>query len=155
MSLHTVGMKPKATAPARLSREEILLIEQLRQQPLIRAQVESILALARNAEGPLKTADEVEGLLIEEMRRLGNTTLGAWAIQAEERVSRELQHQDPTVRSRKKNANLVVCLREGVSAGTHLVQSNPSLSAPVAAALGRQSPGKIASSGTSPDGLWL
>jgi len=50
----------------------------------------------------LKTADEIEGLLIEEMRQLGNTTLGAWAIQAEERVSRELKSQDSTVRSRKK-----------------------------------------------------
>lgn len=93
-------MKPKAPKP--ISREEILLIEQLRQQPLIRERVESILAIARNAEGPLKTADEVEELLIEEMRQLGNTTLCEWATQAEERVSRELQRQDSTVRSRKK-----------------------------------------------------
>lgn len=93
-------MKPKAPNP--FSREEILLIEHLRQQPLIRERVESILAIARNAEGPLKTADEVEELLIEEMRQLGNTTLCEWAIQAEERVNRELQHQDSTVRSRKK-----------------------------------------------------
>jgi len=50
----------------------------------------------------LKSADEVEELLIEEMRRLGNVTLRQWAIQAEERVSNELKSQDPTVRSRKK-----------------------------------------------------
>jgi len=95
-------MKHTATVPKDLSTQEIQLIEQLRQQPLIRARVESILAVARSAEGPLKTADEIEGLLMEEMRQLGNTTLGAWAIQAEERASRELQNQDPTVRSRKK-----------------------------------------------------
>jgi hypothetical protein len=64
--------------------------------------VQSILEIVRNAEGPLKTADEVEELVIEEMRRLGNVTLSQWASQAEERVSTELQRQDPTVRSRKK-----------------------------------------------------
>ena len=50
----------------------------------------------------MKTADEVEELVIEEMRRLGNVTLSQWAIQAEERVSTELKGQDATVRSRKK-----------------------------------------------------
>ena len=95
-------MKPKATAQPDLSLQEIQLIEQLRLHPLIRARVQSILEITRNAEGPLKTADQVEGLLIEEMRQLGNTTLCAWAIQAEERVSGELRSQDPTVRSRKK-----------------------------------------------------
>ncbi len=51
---------------------------------------------------PLKTSDELEDLLIEEVRRLGSATMSHWASQAEERVSRELKGQDPTVRSRKK-----------------------------------------------------
>jgi len=84
------------------SREEAELIEQLRGHPEIRERVQSILEIARNAEGPLKTADEVEELLIQEMRRLGKVTLSGWANQAEERVSHELKSQDPTVRSRKK-----------------------------------------------------
>jgi hypothetical protein len=50
----------------------------------------------------LKSADEVEELLIEEMRRLGGDTLRLWARQAEERVSKELKTEDPTVLSRKK-----------------------------------------------------
>ena len=62
----------------------------------------SILELTSNAGGPLKTADEVEELLIQELRRLGNTTLCQWATQAEARVSNELKGQDPTIRSRKK-----------------------------------------------------
>ena len=81
---------------------ETQLIEQLRQHPEMMVRVQSILEIARNAEGPLKTADEVEELLIQEMRRLGNVTLSQWAIQAEERVSTELRSQDPSVRSRKK-----------------------------------------------------
>ncbi len=78
------------------------LIEQLRQNPEIMARVQSILDITRNAEGPLKSADEVEGLLIQEMRRLGKTTMNQWAAQAEERVVQELKEQDPTIRSRKK-----------------------------------------------------
>jgi hypothetical protein len=85
-----------------LTQSETRLIEQLRQHPEMMVRVQSIMEIARNADGPLKTADEVEELLIQEMRQLGNVTLSQWAIQAEERVSTELQGQDPTVRSRKK-----------------------------------------------------
>ena len=84
------------------SRTEIQLIEQLRQQPEMMERLRSILELTGNAEGPLKTADEVEELLIQELRRLGNATLCQWATQAEARVSSELKGQDSTLRSRKK-----------------------------------------------------
>jgi hypothetical protein len=95
-------MKNKITDQSEFTQSEIQLVEQLRQHPEMMVQVQSILEIVGNTEGPLKTADEVEGLLIQEMRRLGHLTLSQWAIQAEERVSRELKSQDPTVRSRKK-----------------------------------------------------
>ncbi len=95
-------MKQAKTDAKQLTQAETQLIQQLREHPQMMVRVQSILEIARNAEGPLKTADEVEGLVIEEMRRLGNVTLRQWAIQAEERVSTELRSQDPTVRSRKK-----------------------------------------------------
>ena len=85
-----------------LTAEETHLIERLRQHPEIRERLQSILDIAGNQEGPLKTADQVEELLIEEMRRLGQVTMSQWANQAEERVSAELKQQDSTVRSRKK-----------------------------------------------------
>ena len=84
------------------SQAEVQLIEQLRQQPAMMERLRSIVELTRNAQSPLKTADEVEELLIQELRRLGNTTLCQWATQAEARVSNELKGQDPTLRSRKK-----------------------------------------------------
>ena len=68
----------------------------------LEARFESILSLASNAEGPLKTADEVEALLVEEVRRLGHATMSQWAVRAEERVSQELKEQEPALRSRKK-----------------------------------------------------
>jgi hypothetical protein len=95
-------MKSKTAVYLELKPEEKQLIEQLREHPDLMARVQSLLTITRNAEGPLKTADEVEDLLIEEMRRLGSATMSHWASQAEERVSRELKRQDPTVRSRKK-----------------------------------------------------
>ena len=57
------------------SQPEVRLIEQLRQQPEMMERLQSILELARSTDGPLKTADEVEELLIQELRQLGNTTL--------------------------------------------------------------------------------
>ena len=93
--------KQKADAPG-LTQPKIRLIGQLRAHPQMMVRVQRLLEIAQNAEGPLKTADEVEELLIEEMRRLGNVTLSQWASQAEERVSTELKGQDSTVRSRKK-----------------------------------------------------
>jgi hypothetical protein len=92
----------KKKAAEQFTPTEIKLVERLRERPEMMARVQEIMALADSEEGPLKTADEVEELLIAAIRQLGNETMGQWASQAEERVSRELKEQDPTVRSRKK-----------------------------------------------------
>jgi hypothetical protein len=81
---------------------EAEFLERLRRHPELRARFESILELTRNADGPLKTADEVEEQLIQELRQLGRTSMNQWAAQAEQRVSDELKQRDATVRSRKK-----------------------------------------------------
>jgi hypothetical protein len=87
---------PKFTA------SETQLIQRLRQHPEMFARLQGILELARADDGPLKTADEIEALLIQELRQLGRTTMHQWAAQAETRVSAELQAQDATVRGLKK-----------------------------------------------------
>jgi uncharacterized protein with PhoU and TrkA domain len=94
-------MEENNRAPQNLSQSEINLIKRLRQQPKME-RVQRILEIAHSPEGPLKTADEIEELLVEEMRQLGNDTMTEWAIQAEERVGQELKEQDPTVLKRKK-----------------------------------------------------
>ena len=94
-------MKQRIGSP-QLTAQETRLIHQLRQQPQMLARVQGILDLAHAADGPLKTADEIEALLILELRQLGSTTMHQWATQAEERVSAELQAQDVTVRGLKK-----------------------------------------------------
>jgi hypothetical protein len=95
-------MTKKIMVASELKPAEVRLIEQLRQHPEMLERVQSILEITSSTTGPLKTADEVEALLIEEMRQLGNRSMSQWAAHAEERVSKELKEQDPTVRSRKK-----------------------------------------------------
>ena len=84
-----------------LSQEERRLIEGLRQRPEMMARVQSILDIASEAGGA-KTADQVEELLVEEMRKLGNSTMRDWAGGVQERLSAELRQEDLSVRSRKK-----------------------------------------------------
>jgi inosine/xanthosine triphosphate pyrophosphatase family protein len=100
--LNKVGMTKKKSVSKPLTAEELQLIEQLREQPELLARFQSILGITRNEGTALRTADEVEGLLIEEMRRLGHAGMSQWAVRAEERVSQELKGQEPPVRSRKK-----------------------------------------------------
>ena len=63
---------------------------------------QSILEISAGAQGPVKSADEIEGLLIQEMRCLGNTTMGEWATRTEKRLGEELERMDASARVRKK-----------------------------------------------------
>lgn len=96
-----------------LNAQEKQLIERLRQHPELMERFESILEISANAEGPIKSADEVEALLIEEMRRLGNTTMRDWAAGAEKRLGDELRRKDTSAGVQKKNAEVVVRFRAG------------------------------------------
>ena len=93
-------MKHQTTSE--FSATEKQFLEALRQHPELRARFQSILNLTRNADGPVQTAEAVEGQLIEALRQLGHESMNQWAAQAEQRVSTELQQQDATVRRRKK-----------------------------------------------------
>jgi hypothetical protein len=95
-------MTKQNTARKKITAQEAQLLEALRRNPQMMERVQSILEIANAENGPLKSADEVEAMLIEEMRKLGHSTMSQWATSAEQRVSTELQSQDPTVLSRKK-----------------------------------------------------
>ena len=104
-------MKDKHPKATRLSSEELQLIEQLREHPELMDRFKTILEITTRTAEPVKRADEVEGLLIEEMRRLGNTSMGSWAARTERRLTEKLQAKDSSAQVRKKNADVVVCLR--------------------------------------------
>ena len=102
-------MKKQSSQKKRLSQSELRLIKQLREHPEILERVQSILDITNNKDGSDKKADEVEDLLVQEMRQLGHASLSEWAIQTEEQESNKLKTQDTTVRSRKKNVEVVEC----------------------------------------------
>lgn len=95
-------MTKKNSQPDTLSAQELQLIEQLREHPELMERFQTILEISANADGPVKSADEVEGLLIQEMRRLGNATMGSWAARAEKRLAEQLEQQDASAGVRKK-----------------------------------------------------
>ena len=147
-------MKQPQPGPCEFSRSEIRFLAQLRAQPELWARFQSILALTTHADGPWLTADAVEERVIQEVRQLGHTAMNQWAAQAQQRVSDELQASQATVRSRKKNAAVGVCLRPGARAGSGLAQPESELSAAPARAAGRHLRRTVPAAGPGVDGLW-
>lgn len=94
-------MKKQTSPKAEISQEERRLVERLRQRPEMMARVQSILDIAAEASGS-KSADEVEALLVEEMRQLGNTTMRDWAGGVQERLGAGLREKNGSLRRRKK-----------------------------------------------------
>jgi hypothetical protein len=78
------------------------LLEKLRIRPELLEHFEAILQLTESEGGELRTADEVEELLVEEVRRLGNQVMHDWAGGAEERASEQLRQAVAGTRLRKK-----------------------------------------------------
>jgi|SRR5579862_115577 hypothetical protein len=95
-------MKNKKSDRPTLNEAEGQLIEQLRKHPELFERVRSILDITASAEGTVKKADEIEALLIEEMRRLGHATMETWAGKAEQTLSAELKQKDASTGVRKK-----------------------------------------------------
>ena len=85
------------------SEEEINLISKLRKRPDLQERFASIMEICDGEEGEMKKADEVEALLIEEVRKLGNTGMGQWAKEAEARSAMEYRKKHPGSYSGKKN----------------------------------------------------
>ena len=76
--------------------------EKLRRHPELTERLEAIVELTETQEGKLRTADEIEGMLVEEVRRIGSVAMRDWAIGAEEVAAKELQAEIGNVRLRKK-----------------------------------------------------
>jgi len=55
------------------------LIEHLDRHPLLRARVDSLLAVVEDAAGDCERADAAERRMIEELRQMGSEALTAWA----------------------------------------------------------------------------
>ena len=94
-----------AEKKASLSSREKRLLAKLGEHPELFDRVESILNLtSQEGSGAVKSVDEIESLLIEELRKLGNQTLTSWAVNAEQKVSDDYRKNKAGVQQRcKKN----------------------------------------------------
>jgi len=81
--------------------QEDRIIEGLRRNPQMMDRIEAILRLGQ-AEGGIKSADEVEELLIEEIRKLGAETLSTWAANVEQTLATEVKARPTKVQQREK-----------------------------------------------------
>ena len=87
-----------------ITEEENKLITRLRKRPALFARFAAIMEISDGEEGEIKSADEVEALLIEETRKLGNTSMWQWAKETEARIGVAHQKKNPGSYSGKKNA---------------------------------------------------
>jgi hypothetical protein len=107
------SMKQKPTAKTKQAAPHEVLtgprlkkfMEELKTRPELFEQFESILGLASAGEGaaPWRTADEVEALLVEEVRQLGNQTMQHWAQGAQARAVEDCKKEHPKARVKKKS----------------------------------------------------
>lgn len=74
-----------------LTHQQERLLDGLELHPKLMERFQSILDLAVNVQEdePIRSADEVEALLVEQTRLLGKETLENWAMAVEQRVSDE------------------------------------------------------------------
>jgi len=85
------------------NQEEKQLLEQLRRHPDLFQRIKSIMSLADDPDHQIRTADELETLLVEEVRKLGKTTMESWGSQQEKQAAQEFKQQNPDARYGKKN----------------------------------------------------
>ena len=86
-----------------ITASEQAFLAKMERHPELRERMERILNLAESPENQGRTADEIEGMLIEEVRRLGAETMKDWAQGVERAIGLEMESQKPSVYSGKKN----------------------------------------------------
>jgi hypothetical protein len=65
--------------------------ERLKGNPILRARLEAIIAIAENEDGSIEKADDAEQRAIEELQKLGNELMCAWATGQQQRKSEQQQ----------------------------------------------------------------
>ena len=92
----------KIKRPSKKQEEE--LIEKLREHPELFKRFAAILRVTgRSSDEMIRTADEMEAQLVEEVKRLGRVTIECWGIQTEERVAQKFKKENRNVRYSKKD----------------------------------------------------
>jgi len=78
--------------------------EGLSDKPELAARIETIIKMVGEPGegGRIRSADEVEALLVEELRKLVNESLVGWAEGVDRRVGEDLRKAEPGAKMREK-----------------------------------------------------
>lgn len=80
------------------------LLNRLNAHPGLRSRVESMLLVVEDEMGNLQEADAAEMQLIEEMRRMGQESLQAWASGQAAKAAESVSRESKARREGKKNS---------------------------------------------------
>src|SRR6266576_5861650 len=86
----------------RISDED--MVRRLNEQPELRERVTALLLAVQDEGGDLKRADDAEQRLTQELRRMGQEAMQAWAQQQVKSTERELRAGGRAHREGKKNS---------------------------------------------------
>lgn len=81
-----------------------VLLQRLRRQPAIRGRLVALLDVAEDSAGDLRLADDAEVRVTQEMRRMGQELMQAWADHQVEAREQELHRGGRAHREGKKNS---------------------------------------------------
>jgi len=88
-----------------LSESEERVVEAMRSRPQMRERIEAILTMSLSTEGQeVKKADEIEAMLIKELRALGASTMREWGAGAEQVIAQRHQKENPGSYCTKKKS---------------------------------------------------
>jgi len=85
-----------------ITEQEAEFVKELREHPELMERFEAILRMTQCEQGPIRRADDVEDELVEEVRKLGNTTMREWAKKSQEKSKREFKDLHPKSHCAKK-----------------------------------------------------
>jgi hypothetical protein len=94
-------------------------LARLQRHPELQAKVDALLDIVDNAAGDALKADEAEQLVFEELRRMGQQAIQAWAERKQQRVESDCDARSDLARKEKK-ASLADPLREDKDSGADL-----------------------------------
>ena len=77
-------------------------LARLQRHPDLLAKVDALLDIVDNASGDALKADEAEQLVFEELRRMGQQAIQAWAERRQQRVESDCDARSDLARKEKK-----------------------------------------------------
>jgi hypothetical protein len=82
------------------------LLARIKSHPEQIERIEAILDIAENKSGELITADQAEGRAIEEIGKLGQELLKAWALCRQEEAIKKAKETHPNAKRHEKKSSI-------------------------------------------------